>query len=918
MDIKKKWLSIEEFEKRAGLVGAPGAHTHPRSEITDFWGEAFWANIPDKPATYPPSAHTHDDRYYTETELNAFFEGEDAGKKQVHWDRVTSKPETFTPSAHELTGVQHTASGLVAGHVIKATGEASFEWGPLSHSELAGILPDQHHARGHNILSADHPDSLAGSVVRGDIIIGNATPKWSKLGKGAEDTFLGSDGTDLVWRDVDWSMLQNIPGTFTPSAHTLVGAKHTASGLTAGHYLRATAPTTFAFQAIQASDLPAHPLADAYHTASGLIAGYVIRATGEASFAWSALYHSDLGSVSSDQHHPQSHTLASHSTKPHSALTGIGVDDHHDQIHASAHHSGGADQVGHDLLLGFVAAEHKSLPNTIAEVLSNHNVAVHNALNITQLGTVGIGVWEGTAIGWAYISKTGSNLTDLVTRQHAGLTNVTADQHHPQSHVLGGAYHTASGLVAGHVIKATGETSFEWGPLGHSQLASVTANQHHDRDHDFLSAVHPDTVVGSVARGDIIVGNATPKWSKLGKGSVDQFLGSDGTDLVWMHVGWTMVQSKPGTFPPSAHTLASHSSKSHSELSDSPVNAHHDQLHSATHGQAGDDLLKLDDLGTPDDNIDLNASTTRHGLLKKLTGSTTNFLRADGAWSAPTSSAHNLLSAVHTDTGAHNVVRGDLIIGGSGPMWQYLTKGTAGQYLKAGTYEPVWSTLYATDLPAHASRHHSGGADQVNHDSLTGFVPAEHKSLPNTIAQVLSNHTKAIHDSLAINAGSVDGFSASQTRNSINTCAVRDASGYLQLGWINTTSGTAGTTAPTRIYGSNDDYIRYYTPANFATVMKPYFDDHFALIAHSHDHGALSGLGGDDHGQYYNTARHTKAVHTSLGLMPYSGGAFTGAVEAVDHTTAGLDKVVNVAFGTGNPPTPNTTTRGTLFVKYTP
>lgn len=45
--------------------------------------------------------------------------------------------------------------------------------------------------------------------------------------------------------------------------------------------------------------------------------------------------------------------------------------------------------------------------------------------------------------------------------------------------------------------------------------------------------------------------------------------------------------------------------------------------------------IKLDDLGTPDDNTDLNATTARHGLLPKLGGGTANFLRADGTWSTP-------------------------------------------------------------------------------------------------------------------------------------------------------------------------------------------------------------------------------------------------------------------------------------------
>ena len=50
---------------------------------------------------------------------------------------------------------------------------------------------------------------------------------------------------------------------------------------------------------------------------------------------------------------------------------------------------------------------------------------------------------------------------------------------------------------------------------------------------------------------------------------------------------------------------------------------------------------KLDDFGTPDDNTDLDATTSRHGLLKKLGGGTTNFLRADGTWAAPSSSSYD-------------------------------------------------------------------------------------------------------------------------------------------------------------------------------------------------------------------------------------------------------------------------------------
>jgi hypothetical protein len=57
------------------------------------------------------------------------------------------------------------------------------------------------------------------------------------------------------------------------------------------------------------------------------------------------------------------------------------------------------------------------------------------------------------------------------------------------------------------------------------------------------------------------------------------------------------------------------------------------------------------------------------------------------------------------------------------------------------------------------------------------------------------------------------------TNNEANKIVRTDANGYINAGWINTISGNNGTTALDRIYASNDQFIRYYTPANFASVM---------------------------------------------------------------------------------------------------
>lgn len=55
----------------------------------------------------------------------------------------------------------------------------------------------------------------------------------------------------------------------------------------------------------------------------------------------------------------------------------------------------------------------------------------------------------------------------------------------------------------------------------------------------------------------------------------------------------------------------------------------------------------------------------------------------------------------------------------------------------------------------------------------------------------------------------------------------------------------------------------------------------------------------------------------TLGAAAIAGQVFTGAVETADHGTAATDQVVNVCYGTADPPTANTTTEGCLFIKYT-
>jgi hypothetical protein len=61
------------------------------------------------------------------------------------------------------------------------------------------------------------------------------------------------------------------------------------------------------------------------------------------------------------------------------------------------------------------------------------------------------------------------------------------------------------------------------------------------------------------------------------------------------------------------------------------------------------------------------------------------------------------------------------------------------------------------------------------------------------------------------------------------------------------------------------------------------------------DHGALSGLGDDDHTQYYNSSRHTKAIHDSLGIVAADSSKLGGknASEFFNKLTNELDDIAN-------------------------
>ena len=56
-------------------------------------GTTDWNGLSNKPDTFPPSTHTHDERYYTETETDAFLNGK-SDTTHNHDERYYTETET--------------------------------------------------------------------------------------------------------------------------------------------------------------------------------------------------------------------------------------------------------------------------------------------------------------------------------------------------------------------------------------------------------------------------------------------------------------------------------------------------------------------------------------------------------------------------------------------------------------------------------------------------------------------------------------------------------------------------------------------------------------------------------------------------------------------------------------------------------
>jgi len=156
-------------------------------------------------------------------------------------------------------------------------------------------------------------------------------------------------------------------------------------------------------------------------------------------------------------------------------------------------------------------------------------------------------------------------------------------------------------------------------------------------------------------------------------------------------------------------------------------------IHATRHKTGGADPIALDTLAATTDNTNLNASTTAHGLLKKLSNVATEFLNGQGNFTVPAGGGDVVgpASSVDDNVTTFDGLTGKLIQDSGIPVTRFPSSDEKAAL--AGTNGvPSAANPYVTDSDprntntraptAHASTHENAGGDEISVAGLSGVL----------------------------------------------------------------------------------------------------------------------------------------------------------------------------------------------------
>lgn len=232
-----------------------------------------WTNLTGKPSTFPPEDHNHDDRYFTETEMNSKLAGK-ADSSHTHkkaditdfptsmpasdvpaWAKSSTKP-TYTKAEVGLGNVDNTADKDKSVKYATSAGSAgtasSVDWSgvknppttyaPSAHTHGSGDITSLSADKITGVIGIDHlpagalerckivaDDTARFKLTKSDIQNGDTvkvgTDANAKMYFVIDDTKLSSEAGYTIYTagsatSVPWSGVTGKPSTFAPSAHT--------------------------------------------------------------------------------------------------------------------------------------------------------------------------------------------------------------------------------------------------------------------------------------------------------------------------------------------------------------------------------------------------------------------------------------------------------------------------------------------------------------------------------------------------------------------------------------------------------------------------------------------------------------------------------------------------------------------------
>ena len=196
-------LSANQGKALKDLVDAK----QPKGDYASASHTHDWDSVTGKPTTYPPTSHNHDERYYTETEIDTKMSGKSNIGHTHAWNTITGKPDTFAPSSHK-----HTSDDIDSLDADKITGKINIENLPAGALERCVHVADD---KARFALTTEY-------VQLGDTVKVESTGLMYYV---IDIANLNSeDGYDVYTAGsastVPWSGVTGKPDTFTPSTHT--------------------------------------------------------------------------------------------------------------------------------------------------------------------------------------------------------------------------------------------------------------------------------------------------------------------------------------------------------------------------------------------------------------------------------------------------------------------------------------------------------------------------------------------------------------------------------------------------------------------------------------------------------------------------------------------------------------------------